>query len=59
MDHAHAVVGDETELVFVGYAAFLDPLKESAKAALATGSRSKISGILIGPETRCIAAPNT
>jgi hypothetical protein len=41
MDHAHAVVGDETELVSVGYAAFLDPLKESAKAALATGSRSR------------------
>jgi Mg2+-importing ATPase len=35
MDHAHAVVGDETELVFAGFAAFLDPPKESAKAALA------------------------
>ena len=34
-DHAHAVVGDETELVFAGFAAFLDPPKESAKAALA------------------------
>jgi Mg2+-importing ATPase len=29
------VVGDEAELVFVGFAAFLDPPKESAKAALA------------------------
>ncbi|PLP97885.1 magnesium-translocating P-type ATPase [Cupriavidus pauculus] len=35
MDHLHAVVGDETELVFAGFAAFLDPPKESAKAALA------------------------
>jgi Mg2+-importing ATPase len=34
-DQAHAVVGDEAELVFVGFAAFLDPPKESAKAALA------------------------
>ncbi|WP_243372210.1 magnesium-translocating P-type ATPase [Geotalea sp. SG265] len=34
MDHPHAVVSDESELVFVGFAAFLDPPKESAKAAL-------------------------
>ena len=34
-DHAHAVLSDETELVFAGFAAFLDPPKESAKAALA------------------------
>ncbi len=30
----HAVVSDETELVFAGFAAFLDPPKESAKDAL-------------------------
>ena len=35
MDHAHAVVGDETQLVFAGFATFLDPPKESAKTALA------------------------
>ena len=35
MDHSHAVVGDESVLVFAGFAAFLDPPKESAKAALA------------------------
>ena len=34
-DHTHAVVNDESQLVFVGFAAFLDPPKESAKAALA------------------------
>jgi P-type Mg2+ transporter len=35
MDHPHAVVDDESELVFAGFAAFLDPPKVSAKAALA------------------------
>ena len=35
-DHPHAVVGDETELVLAGFAAFLDPPKESAASALET-----------------------
>ena len=35
VDHPHAVVGDEAELLFAGFAAFLDPPKESAKQALA------------------------
>ena len=35
MDHGHAVVGDEADLVFAGFAAFLDPPKESARLALA------------------------
>ena len=34
-DHFDAVIGDETELVFAGFAGFLDPPKESAGAALA------------------------
>jgi len=34
LDHPHAVVSDETELVFAGFAAFLDPPKESAAEAL-------------------------
>jgi P-type Mg2+ transporter len=34
LDHHHAVVDDETELVFVGFAAFLDPPKTSAAPAL-------------------------
>jgi Mg2+-importing ATPase len=33
-DHPHAVVGDESELVFVGFAAFLDPPKTEAAQAL-------------------------
>ena len=35
MDHPHAVTDDESELVFAGFAAFLDPPKECAKSALA------------------------
>jgi len=34
LDRPHAVVNDETELVLVGFAAFLDPPKESAGPAL-------------------------
>jgi Mg2+-importing ATPase len=33
-DHPHAVVDDETELAFTGFAAFFDPPKESAAGAL-------------------------
>ena len=42
-DHPHAVVSDETELVFAGFAAFLDPPKESAKGALAALAASGIA----------------
>ncbi len=42
-DCPHAVVSDETELVFSGFAAFLDPPKESAKKALADLAASGIS----------------
>jgi Mg2+-importing ATPase len=42
-DHPHAVVGDETELVFTGFAAFLDPPKESAGAALAALKESGVT----------------
>jgi P-type Mg2+ transporter len=43
MNHTHAVVSDETELVFAGFAAFLDPPKESAKAALAGLAADRVS----------------
>ena len=33
-DHGHAIVDDETELVFAGFAAFLDPPKASAAPVL-------------------------
>jgi Mg2+-importing ATPase len=37
------VVSDETELAFVGFAAFLDPPKESAKAALADLASDRVA----------------
>jgi len=43
MDQTKAVIGDETELVFVGFAAFLDPPKESAKAALARLAADRVA----------------
>ena len=39
LDHPHAVVDDEADLVLAGFAAFLDPPKESAAAALAALNR--------------------
>jgi len=42
-DHPHAVVDDETELVFAGFAAFLDPPKPSAAKALKALAASGVS----------------
>ncbi len=42
-DHSHAVVDDETEMVFAGFAAFLDPPKESTRDALAKLKESGVS----------------
>ncbi|MGV8898637.1 MAG: magnesium-translocating P-type ATPase [Burkholderiaceae bacterium] len=42
-DHPHAVVTDETELVFAGFAAFLDPPKDGAAAALAALQASGVA----------------
>jgi Mg2+-importing ATPase len=39
LDHPHAVVSDETELVLAGFASFLDPPKASAAPALAALER--------------------
>jgi Mg2+-importing ATPase len=43
MHHPHAVVDDETELVFAGFAAFLDPPKQSAGAALARLAADRVA----------------
>jgi Mg2+-importing ATPase len=43
MHHDHAGVSDETELVFTGFAAFLDPPKASAANALAALATSGIA----------------
>jgi Mg2+-importing ATPase len=42
-DHPHALVSDETDLVFAGYAVFLDPPKESAAAALRSLAQSGVA----------------
>lgn len=42
-DYPHAVVSDETKLIFSGFAAFLDPPKESAKLALTNLAASGVS----------------
>lgn len=42
LNHPHAVVDDETELTFAGFAAFLDPPKLDAAAALADLSHSGV-----------------
>lgn len=42
-DYSHAIVNDETTLVFSGFAAFLDPPKESAKKALTDLAASGVS----------------
>lgn len=41
-DHPHAVVSDETELIFAGFVAFLDPPKPSAAQALQALAKSGI-----------------
>ena len=42
-DHPHAIVDDESALVFAGFTAFLDPPKASAGSALAALSASGIA----------------
>ena len=42
-EHDHAVVNDESELVLVGFAAFLDPPKESAAGALQALQQSGVA----------------
>jgi Mg2+-importing ATPase len=42
-DHAHAIVTDETELIFGGFCAFLDPPKASAGEALRRLAASGVS----------------
>ena len=43
LDHPHAVVSDESELVFAGLAAFLDPPKASAGQALQAMAASGVA----------------
>ncbi len=54
MDHSHAVVGDEAELVFAGFAAFLDPPKESAKKALAALAADRVAVKVISGDNELV-----
>jgi Mg2+-importing ATPase len=53
-DHPHAVVDDETELTFVGFAAFLDPPKESAGAALQALAASGVTVKIITGDSELV-----
>ena len=54
LDHPHAVVGDETEMVLAGFAAFLDPPKQSAGPALAALAEAGVAiKIVTGDSDRC------
>jgi Mg2+-importing ATPase len=55
MDHPHAVVGDESELVFAGFAAFLDPPKESASAALAGLAADRVAVKIITGDNELVS----
>ena len=50
-DHDHARIDDETELTFAGFAAFLDPPKQSARGAIEGLSR-------LGVEVKIVTGDN-
>ncbi|HMK60596.1 MAG TPA: magnesium-translocating P-type ATPase [Dissulfurispiraceae bacterium] len=52
--HSHATVGDEADLVFAGFAAFLDPPKESAKDALAKLMASGVSVKIVSGDNELV-----
>jgi Mg2+-importing ATPase len=54
-DHQHAGLADESELVFVGFAAFLDPPKASAAHALAALKSSGIAVKVVTGDNELVA----
>ncbi|MDI3285071.1 magnesium-translocating P-type ATPase [Polyangium sp. 15x6] len=52
----HVVTGDETELVFAGFAAFEDPPKESAGAALRALRDAGVSVVIVTGDNEHVAA---
>ncbi|HJV35279.1 magnesium-translocating P-type ATPase [Geomonas sp.] len=54
-DHPHAVVGDESELVFAGFAAFLDPPKASAREALAGLAADRVAVKIITGDNELVS----
>ncbi|MDI1482349.1 magnesium-translocating P-type ATPase [Polyangium sp. y55x31] len=55
-DCKHVVIGDETELVFAGFAAFEDPPKESAGAALRALHDAGVSVVIVTGDNEHVAA---
>ena len=56
MARDHAKVGDESELVFAGLAAFLDPPKESAAAALTSLAADQVAVKIITGDNERVTA---
>ena len=54
-DHTHAVLSDEVALTFAGFAAFLDPPKESAREALAALAASGIAVKVVSGDNELVA----
>ena len=54
MDLPHAVVDDETELIFAGFAAFFDLPKESAEQALTTSAADGVSVKIITGDSELV-----
>ncbi|MEO8309587.1 MAG: magnesium-translocating P-type ATPase [Caldimonas sp.] len=54
-DHGHAAVGDERELVFAGFAAFIDPPKQGAREAIAAMARSDVAVKVVTGDSDLVA----
>lgn len=54
-DHPHADIRDESELVFAGFAAFMDPPKPGAGAALAALARSGVAVKIVSGDSELVA----
>jgi Mg2+-importing ATPase len=54
-DHPHAQLGDETELVFAGFACFLDPPKPSAGHALRALASSGVGVKIVSGDNELVA----
>lgn len=55
-DHDNALVSDETELVFSGFAVFMDPPKASAGAAIRTLADAGVAVIVLTGDNEQVAA---
>lgn len=53
-DHAHADVRDESDLVFAGFAAFIDPPRPGAGAALAALARSGVAVKIVSGDSELV-----